>query len=232
MIPKKLHYCWFGRGEKPELARRCIASWKKFCPDFEIIEWNEDNCEYLAMPFTAEAYQAKKFAFVSDVMRLKVLEQYGGVYFDTDVELIRDITPLMADEGFIGFENDMYVASGLTIAAEAHHPVIRAMIEEYERMHFIQPDGRQTPVGCPHLNTDIMERFGLVRDGREQTVCGIHVYPAEFFNPLDSATGRLKKTDNTYSIHWYSMSWLPKGVRLKAKMGRIWRRIRKNKSAP
>lgn len=225
MIPKKIHYCWFGRGEKPELARRCIESWKKFCPDFEIIEWNEDNCDPLAMPFTAEAYQAKKYAFVSDVMRLKVLEQYGGVYFDTDVELIRDITPLMADEGFIGFENDQFVASGLTIAAEAHHPVIRDMIEEYEGMHFIQPDGRP-PVGCPRLNTEIMERRGLVRNGREQVVCGIHVYPADFFNPLDSATGRLKKTDNTYSIHWYSMSWLPKGVRLKAKLGRIWRRMK------
>ena len=88
MIPKIIHYCWFGRGEKPELAKKCIASWKKFCPDFEIREWNEDNCDYLAMPFMAEAYAAKKYAFVSDVMRLAVLEQYGGVYFDTDVEVL------------------------------------------------------------------------------------------------------------------------------------------------
>ena len=90
MIPKIIHYCWFGRGEKPELAKKCIASWKKFCPDFEIREWNEDNCDYLAMPFMAEAYAAKKYAFVSDVMRLAVLEQYGGVYFDTDVEVLRE----------------------------------------------------------------------------------------------------------------------------------------------
>ena len=89
MIPKIIHYCWFGRGEKPELAKKCIASWKKFCPDFEICEWNEDNCDYLAMSFMAEAYAAKKYAFVSDVMRLIVLEQYGGVYFDTDVEVVR-----------------------------------------------------------------------------------------------------------------------------------------------
>ena len=90
MIPKIIHYCWFGRGEKPELAKKCIARWKKFCPDFEIREWNEDNCDYLAMPFMAEAYAAKKYAFVSDVMRLIVLEQHGGVYFDTDVEVTRD----------------------------------------------------------------------------------------------------------------------------------------------
>ena len=144
MIPKIIHYCWFGRGEKPELAKKCIASWKKFCPDFEIREWNEDNCDYLAMPFMAEAYAAKKYAFVSDVMRLVVLEQYGGVYFDTDVEVLRDISPLLDDEGFIGFENDQYVASGLTIAAEAHHPVIQAMIEEYKKLHFAGADGSVT----------------------------------------------------------------------------------------
>lgn len=225
MIPKIIHYCWFGRGEKPEMAKKCIASWKKFCPDFEIREWNEDNCNYLSIPFMAEAYAAKKYAFVSDVMRLLVLEQYGGVYFDTDVELVRDITPLLADEGFIGFETEQYVASGLTIASVPHHTVIRAMIAEYEKLHFTQPDGSVTPVGCPHLNTDVMVRFGLERNGREQTVEGIHVYPSEWFNPLDSATGKLKKTENTYSIHWYSMSWLPKRTQLKAKLGRLVRRM-------
>ena len=225
MIPKIIHYCWFGRGEKPELAKRCIASWRKLCPDFEIREWNEDNCDYLAIPFMAQAYTAKKYAFVSDVMRLIVLEQYSGVYFDTDVEVVRDISPLLADRGFIGFENDQYVNSGQCLAAEAHHPVIQAMIDAYKQLTFTQPDGSLTPVGCPHVNSDVLERFGLVRNGREQLVDGIHVYPADYFNPLDSATGRLNKTANTYSIHWYSMSWLPKSVRLKSKAGRLIRRI-------
>lgn len=175
----------------------------------------------------AEAYAAKKYAFVSDVMRLIVLEQYGGVYFDTDVEVIRDITPLLNDQGFIGFENDQYVASGLTIAAVPHHPVIQAMIDEYKKLHFTNPDGTVNTVGCPHLNSDVMEQFGLVRNGREQMVAGIHVYPADYFNPLDSVTGKLTKTENTYSIHWYSMSWLPKHTLMKAKLGRIWRRTRK-----
>lgn len=155
----------------------------------------------------------------------KVLEQYGGVYFDTDVEAVRDIAPLMDDEGFIGFENDQYVASGLTIASVPHHPVVQAMIEEYRKLHFTNADGTTNAVGCPHLNTDIMERYGLVRNGQEQTVAGIHVYPADFFNPLDSVTGKLTKTENTYSIHWYSMSWLPKRTRLKARIGRIARRM-------
>ena len=230
MIPKIIHYCWFGRGEKPELAKKCIASWKKFCPDFEIREWNEGNCDYLSIPFMAEAYAAKKYAFVSDVMRLIVLEQYGGVYFDTDVEVVRDISPLLDDEGFIGFENDQFVNSGQVMAAKAHHPVIQAMIEEYKKLRFTNADGTTTPVGCPRLNTDVMERFGLIRNGREQVVAGIHVYPADYFNPVDSTTGKLTKTVNTYSIHWYSMSWLPKRVRLKAKLGRILRRVLKTGS--
>ena len=225
MIPRIIHYCWFGRGEKPELAKKCIASWKKSCPDFDIREWNEDNCDYLSIPFMAEAYAAKKYAFVSDVMRLIVLEQYGGVYFDTDVEVLRDITPLLNDKGFIGFENDRYVNSGQVMAMVAHQPVVQAMIEEYKKLHFVKPDGSIAPVGCPHLNTDVLERFGLERNGQEQVVAGIHVYPADWFNPLDSTTGKLNKTPNTYSIHWYSMSWLPKRVRLKAKLGRILRRV-------
>lgn len=230
MIPKIIHYCWFGRGEKPELAKKCIASWRKSCPDFEIREWNEGNCDYLSIPFMAEAYAAKKYAFVSDVMRLIVLEQYGGVYFDTDVEVLRDISPLLDDEGFIGFENDQFVNSGQVMAAKAHHPVIQAMIEEYKKLHFANADGTATPVGCPRLNTDVMEQFGLIRNGREQVVAGIHVYPADYFNPVDSTTGKLTKTENTYSIHWYSMSWLPKRVQMKAKMGRILRRVLKTGS--
>ena len=225
MIPKIIHYCWVGRGEKPELAKKCIASWQKFCPDFEIREWNEDNCDYLAMPFMAVAYAAKKYAFVSDVMRLVVLERYGGVYFDTDVEVLRDISPLLDDDGFIGFENEHFVNSGQGMAAAAHQPVVQAMIEEYRRLRFTDADGKAAPVGCPHLNTDVMERFGLVRSGQEQLVAGIHVYPADYFNPLDSVTGKLTKTKNTYSIHWYSMSWLPKHIRLRSKFVKLCKRI-------
>ena len=212
MIPKIIHYCWFGRGEKTELAKKCIAGWRELYPDFEIREWNEDNSDCLSMPFMAEAYSAKKYAFVSDVMRLIALELYGGVYFDTDVEAVRDITPLLNEEGIIGFENDQFVNSGQIMAAVPHHPVVQAMIEEYRKLHYMQPDGSVTPVGCPRL---------------EQSVAGIHVYPADYFNPLDSATGKLIKTENTYSIHWYSMSWQPKTTQIRVKIGRMIRRLRK-----
>ena len=225
MIPKIIHYCWFGRGEKPPKAQKCIDSWKRFCPDFEIREWNEDNCDFQAIPFMAEAYAAKKYAFVSDVMRLLVLEQYGGVYFDTDVEVLRDFTPLLGDEGFLGFENDRFVNSGQVFGAQAHHPVVRAMIEAYRTLSYTGPDGAPAPTGCPVVNTRVLEDFGLKADGSEQQVAGIHVYPAAYFNPLDSVTGRLRKTPRTYSIHWYSMSWLPKHRQLRARLGRVLRRL-------
>ena len=105
--------------------------------------------------------------------------------------------------------------------------MIQAMIEEYKTLHFTNADGSLNTVGCPHLNTDVMERFGLARNGQEQLVAGIHVYPADYFNPLDSVTGKLTKTENTYSIHWYSMSWLPKRKQMRARVGRIIRRLTK-----
>lgn len=225
MIPKKIHYCWFGRGEKPELAKRCIASWKKYFPDFEIREWNEDNCDYLSIPFMAEAYQAKKYAFVSDVMRLMIVEKYGGIYFDTDVEVIRDFSPLLQDEGAIGFENDQYVNSGQVLISVPHHKVIQSMIDEYKRIHFILPDGTLNPVGCPHLNTQVMAQFGLTCNGMEQKVEGIHVYPSEYFNPLDSSTRQLNITPNSYSIHWYSQSWLPRSTQIRCKITTACRRL-------
>lgn len=225
MIPKIIHYCWLGRGEKPELAKRCIASWKKYFPDYEIREWNEDNFDYLSIPFMAEAYQAKKYAFVTDVMRLMIIEQYGGIYFDTDVEVIRDFSPLLQDEGIIGFENDQYVNSGQVLISVPHHKVIQSMIDEYKKIHFILPDGTLNAVGCPHVNTEVLERFGLICNGMEQMVEGIHVYPREFFNPLDSSTRQLDITSNSYSIHWYSQSWLPRSTQIRCKITTICRRL-------
>ena len=131
---------------------------------------------------------------------------------------------MLNDEGFIGFENDQFVNSGQAMAAVPHQPVVQAMIEEYKKLHFANADGTVNAVGCPHLNSDVLERFGLVRNGREQMVAGIHVYPADYFNPLDSVTGKLTKTENTYSIHWYSMSWLPKHIRLRSKIVRFCKR--------
>ena len=227
MIPKKIHYCWFGGKTLPADAEACIKSWAEKCPDYELIRWDEQNVSLEDSLYARQAYEAEKWAFVSDYVRLKALWEQGGIYMDTDVEVLRDISPLLIDEGFLGFENEQFVNSGQVMAAVPHQPVVQAMIEEYKKLHFTNADGSLNAVGCPHLNTDVMERFGLVRNGREQMVAGIHVYPADYFNPLDSVTGKLTKTENTYSIHWYSMSWLPKHKQIKAKFGRLWRRITK-----
>lgn len=228
MIPKTIHYCWFGGSEKPEKAKKCIASWQKFCPDYEIREWNDDNFSQEDCPqYVRDARTAKKFAFVSDYVRLKVLYDQGGFYMDTDVELLRPLDSFLDDRAVIGFENDEFVNSGQMLAAEAGHPVLAEMMVRYEGIDFFRPDGSMNLLGCPHVNTEVLEAHGLVKNGREQTVADVHIYPADWFNPLDSTTGLLNKTKNTVSIHWYSMSWIPRWKQARVKIMRFVRRIMK-----
>lgn len=221
MIPKIIHYCWFGRGEKPTKVQKCIESWKKFCPDYEIIEWNEDNFDIHKNGYTEYCYQNKKYAFLSDYVRLLVVEEYGGVYFDTDVEVVRPIDELLSHQAFFGFENEQFVASGLGFGAEAHAPTIKAMVHEYDPLL----SGENGVQGCPLLNTQALIPFGLQQNGTKQEVAGAVIYPTEYFNPYDSATGRLNKTDNTYTIHWYSAFWQSNKSRVMVKITRVFHRV-------
>ena len=226
MIPKIIHYCWFGRNEKPDAAKKCIASWQKFCPDYQIREWNEDNVDLNSCPqYVQDAYQAKKYAYVSDYIRLKALYDNGGFYMDTDVELLKTLDPFCADHAVIGFENDQFVNSGQMMAAEAGHPVLAEMMERYDHISFYKPDGSIFLLVCTYVNTEVLCKHGLVKNGREQNVADVHVYPADWFNPLDSTTGILTKTENTVSIHWYSMSWISPARRLRVRIMRVVRRI-------
>jgi hypothetical protein len=152
-----------------------------------------------------------------------VLYDQGGFYMDTDVELLKSLDPFLEDAGVIGFENEEFVNSGQMLAAEMGHPVLREMMVCYENIEFWKTDGSMYLLGCPHVNTDVLVRYGLVKNGQEQMVEGFHVYPADWFNPLDSATGLLNKTKNTVSIHWYSMSWISPARRIRVK---ILRRVR------
>ena len=224
MIPKTIHYCWFGRGEKPKMAQKCIASWKKYCPDYEIVEWNEDNFDIQAHPYAKSCYKLKKWAFLSDYVRLVVVEQHGGIYFDTDVELLRAPDFLLEHEAFYGFENKSNIATGLGFGAEAHHSTIQAMVEEYRK---VQPDaeGVYPCVVCPQLNTQALLPFGLELNGQRQTMAGAEIYPAEYFNPYESTTGRLNTTKNTVSVHWYSGSWMSKGTILRSKITKPLHRV-------
>ena len=236
MIPKKIHYCWFGRGEKPALAKKCIASWKKYCPDYEIIEWNEDNFDVGLNDYTKMCYAQKKWAFLSDYVRLWVVHRYGGLYFDTDVELVRNPDFLLENQAFFGFETEISnsknavsnsglafgsVASGLAFGSVASGLALEMMLKEYDPLM----DGQHGVIGCPELNSKALEKIGLVRDGSYQEFAWGTVYPKEYFNPYESATGVLNKTKNTVSIHWYMGSCLTKGQLLRSKITRPIHRI-------
>ncbi|MBR5293314.1 MAG: glycosyl transferase [Oscillospiraceae bacterium] len=221
MIPKIIHYCWFGGNPKPKLAEKCIASWKKHCPGWEIIEWNESNFDVNRNGYTKMCLEQKKYAFLSDYVRLLVVAEQGGVYFDTDVELLRPIDELLQEEAFFGFETPEYVASGLGFGSEAHGTAIEAMLREYDFLL----DGTEGVRGCPILNTAALEKLGMVRDGSRQTVAGALILPMEYLNPYESSTGRLNRTKNTYSVHWYSASWLSPAKRLRSAITRPLHRI-------
>lgn len=209
MIPRIIHYCWFGGKELPESANKCIESWKKFCPDYEIIQWNESNFDIEKYEYAKEAYEAKKWAFVSDVARLDILYNHGGIYLDTDVELIKPLEGLVdSSDGFMGFEDNKQVASGLGIGAKKYSPIIEFMLSSYKDCHFIKDNGEFDLTPCPIRNTRDLVKIGLVPNGTYQEIETFKFLPREILAPKEATSGRLKYlTDATLSIHHYDASW-------------------------
>ena len=214
MIPRTIHYCWFGKKPLPRLAKRCIESWKKNCPGYEIVRWDESNFDPGFNQFTRDAYNAGKWAFVSDVARLYIIYHYGGIYLDTDVELIRSLDPFLSQYAFMGIEHNGLIATGLGFGAEKHSEVIREMLEEYDRIPF----DPHNPPSCPGVTTAFLARYGYVRQQQVQTVRGITIYPSEYFGPIDWATGRFHKSTETVAIHYYLASWTTRSWRYKRKV--------------
>lgn len=208
MIPKVIHYCWFGGAELPEKDRKCIESWKKFCPDYQIIKWNETNYDITKNSYMYQAYQAKKWGFVPDYARLDIIYQHGGIYLDTDVELIKSLDPLLENDAFMGFEDCDNVSPGLCIAARAHHPTIGKLMEIYAEREFVQPDGSLDLTPSPVMNTEALVQMGLKKNNKKQVVAGVTIFPKEYFCPKDYRTGKLTVTDHTYAIHWFHASWM------------------------
>lgn len=207
MIPKKIHYCWFGGGPIPEKDKKCIESWKKFCPDYEIIEWNESNYDVTKNSYMYEAYKAKKWGFVPDFARLDIIYQNGGIYLDTDVELIKNIDFLLEHKGFAGFEHPHQVALGLGFGAEKGNCLIKKMMDQYEIINFINKDGTLNLLPSPSYSTDILKQEGFLMNGTLQSQNGFYIYPKEYFCPRDYHSGISCITSNTCSIHWFNASW-------------------------
>ena len=232
MIPKIIHYCWFGRNPLPSSAKRCIASWKKYLPNYEIKEWNEDNFDVNRIPYTRDAYAAKKYAFVSDYARFWVLYHYGGVYFDTDVEVIRPMDVFIAKGPFMGWEKPgstgVYsIAPGLGLAANREQPLYQEILHGFEHLNFYDENGERNNYSMIPLVTDLLTQKGLKKDGSMQVIDDVILYPSEYLCPMEYFTGKVTITDNTYAIHWYSMTWLPKTAIWKFKLMRLVRRFLK-----
>ena len=232
MIPKIIHYCWFGGAPLSSLALKCIASWRKYCPDYEIVRWDETNYDIRKCKYMSDAYDERKWAFVSDYCRLDVIYEFGGIYLDTDVELIKSLDGLLKERLFCGWESrdpnarylymnlEQSVNFGLGYGAESKHPILGEMLALYDSLNFYHEDGSLNLLSCPVYQTRVLLRHGLMQDGTTQRTAEFVVYSQEYFCPQSNVTDRLLYlTKNSFSIHHFSNSW-------NGGKGKIWLRNR------
>lgn len=218
MIPAKIHYCWFGGKPIPKIYLKYIETWKAYFPGYELIEWNEKNFDVRCNAYVNEAYKLKKWAFVSDYARFKILYENGGVYFDTDVEVIKDFSEIIMKGPFMGMERqfshsgraEFGVAPGLGLGAEPEMELYKRILDGYENRNFVLPDGNIDSTTVVEYTTDILSKLGFQSDKNElQIIQGVNIYPTEYFCPIDFFTTKMNITENTVSIHRYNGSWMP-----------------------
>ena len=211
-IPKVINYCWFGRGELPDETKRYIETWKKNCPDYKIIEWNEDNFDIHSNTYVEEAYIAKKYAFVTDYVRLYVLYNNGGIYMDADVEILKPIDRFLNEKAFSSFENNNKIPTGI-MGAEKGNLWIKDLLDEYNYIHFLRKDGSyDTTSNTERITKFTIDKYGLIPKSSYQKLEDgiVTIYPYDYFCPKDWSTGQINITENTYTIHHFSGSWLSK----------------------
>lgn len=221
MIPRKIHYCWFGGNPLPPLAEKCMKSWEKLCPGYEIIRWDEQNYDINNTPlYVQQAYEQKKWAFVTDYARLQIVYEQGGIYLDTDVELKKNLDKLLEYRAYFGFEDGKNVNTGIGFGAEKHHPILKELMDDYRDIPFILPDGSLDQTPCPQRNTNVFLRHGLKQDDSLQLLeDGAAILPSRFLCPVDNRTRMMRKTKDMISIHHYSASWQDKAL------SKRWRRL-------
>lgn len=215
-IPRKIHYCWFGGNPMSRKTIRFIEGWRSVCPDFEIVCWSEDNCDMQENEYVSGAYRCGKWAFVSDYFRLKALYEQGGIYLDTDVELLKPFGELLELRGFMGFESSSDIGT-CVIGGEKGHEFFRQALEAYQGRTFC-PENVTTNV---RILTDLLRRSGLEPDGTRQSVMGMEIFPQEYFSPKSLETGRLTTTKTTHAIHWFDASWQTGSQRFHTKVAQV-----------
>lgn len=207
-IPKTIHYCWFGKKEIPDQYRKWMESWKQYCPDYEIIGWSEDNYDVHKSRYIGQAYDKGKWAFVSDYARIDIINEYGGVYLDTDVELVKNIDELLKNDAFCGFETHQYVNYGLGFGAIKHNLILQEIKEYYDNTSFVLEDGTLNQINCPIIQTDVMKKHGLKCNGEFQIVDGMTVYPSQVLCGMSPYSFHIECDPvYTYAIHHFAASW-------------------------
>lgn len=207
MIPKIIHYCWFGGNPLPKLAKKCIRSWKKYCKGYEIREWNESNFDLSSAPlYVRQAYEAKKWAFVTDYVRLYAMTKYGGIYMDTDVEVVAPLDAFLHHQAFSGFEDMVHIPTGI-MACEKDFPLFEEFLRYYDDATFLKPDGTHDLTTNVIIMTKIVGKYGFEPNGQYQNIQGFALYPRDVFCPMEPATRIFHKSTNTTTIHWFSASW-------------------------
>ena len=225
-IPKIIHYCWFGKKDKPDIVKRCIHSWKTYLHDYKITEWNEENFDINSNNFVKEAYAKKKYAFVSDYVRVYALYHYGGIYMDTDVEVKQPFSDeILGNDSFWGFEEKNYIATS-TIGTKKGNKLIKRFLDSYDGKEFIKEDGEIDTLTNVAIVSNIIEGIGIRLDGTYQRIEGIcTVYPQEYFSPYDYINCYSKANENTYTIHHFYKSWLPYKEKIKENIKKMISRI-------
>ena len=208
LIPKKLHYMWFGGTPLPDNLKKCIESWKRYCPDYEIVEWNEDNYDIDKHQYMKKAYDAKAYGFVPDYARLDILYNEGGLYLDTDVEIKRNIDDLLFQEAFCGVEKWQLINFGGLSGAVKNHPMVKMFLDAREDILFLDLEGKRNKNTCGFYDTRVAINEGYIVNGKTQTIGGMNIYAYDYFHPYDYMSGIVNETENTHSIHWFNGGWL------------------------
>lgn len=223
VIPKIIHFCWFGEKEIPHLEKHCIESWSTVLPEYKIMFWNEESFEINSVPYVKQAYEHKKYAFVSDYVRIYALYRYGGIYFDTDVEVLKSFDNYLDNDVFIGFENKTSVGTGI-IGSSPKSQIMSQMLEYYHSHNFADEKGKIDTTTNVQILMSILDKYGFVKENKNQELDGIRIYERDVFCPKKLKDGTFRSSEKTVSIHYFSGSWLTERERRRGN-NIVWREV-------